>query len=72
MGLTPDVITRDLHASEWREGNVVTEYEAAFSAQGVPINMLSVTKPAGFAPEIPENLRRDRHDYHRGADTDDD
>lgn len=30
-------ITRDLHHSEYAEGNIVTEYEANFSAKGVPI-----------------------------------
>ena len=29
--------TRDLHHSEMAEGNVMTEYEAKFSAQGKPI-----------------------------------
>ena len=40
VGLPLNKMTRDLHASEWNEGNVVTEYEAAFSSQGVKINML--------------------------------
>ena len=30
-------ISRDLHASERAQDNVITEYEAAFSAQGMPI-----------------------------------
>ncbi len=30
-------ITRDLHHSEYAEGNIVTEYEANFSAKGIPI-----------------------------------
>ena len=59
MGLKLDVMTRDLHASEYMKDNVVTEYEAAFSSQGVKINMLRVTKPSGFMPEIPENLSAD-------------
>lgn len=66
MGLKTDALTRDLHASEYAEDNVVTEYEAAFSAEGISINMLRVTKPAGFLPEIPEELRPDakrRNDY---------
>ncbi len=50
MGLTCDVVTRDLHASEYATDNVVTEYEAAFSSQGVKINMLRVTKPKGYSP----------------------
>ena len=58
LGLKCDVVTRDLHASEYAAGNVVTEYEAAFSSQGVKINMLKVTKPEGFKPEIPDNLKK--------------
>lgn len=65
MGLSPEVVTRDLHASEYAEGNVVTEYEAAFSAQGVKINMLRLTKPAGFSAEISPELQKDRIDYRR-------
>ena len=56
-------MTRDLHASEWNEGNVVTEYEAAFSAQGVKINMLEVVKPEGFSLLIPDDLKADRITY---------
>ena len=59
MGLELDAMTRDLHASEYMKDNVVTEYEAAFSSQGVNINMLRVKKPDGFMPEIPENLSKD-------------
>lgn len=33
--------TRDLHASEHNEGNVVTEYERRFTELGTPINALS-------------------------------
>ncbi len=57
MGLTPEVLTRDLHASEWSGENVMTEYETNFSSQGMKINMLKVRKPAGFMPEIPPELR---------------
>ncbi len=64
MGLKLSKLTRDLHASEYNEGNVVTEYEAAFSAQGVKINMLEIAKPIGFTAEIPENLRKDRIKYY--------
>ena len=63
MGLSLDKMTRDLHNSEWNEGNVMTEYETAFSSAGVPINMLEVTKPCGFKPQIPENLSKDRKNY---------
>ena len=52
MGLTPDVLTRDLHSSEWNEGNIMTEYEKNFSEQGMKINMLRLTKPSGFNPEV--------------------
>ena len=47
------------------EGNVVTEYEAAFSAQGVKINMLEVIKPAGFSLPVPEDLKADRVIYSK-------
>ena len=65
IGLIPDRMTRDLHASEYNEGNVVTEYEAAFSSRGVKINMVSIVKPEGFSIEIPENLKKDRTDFRR-------
>ncbi len=63
IGITPDIVTRDLHASDYAEGNVVTEYEAAFSSAGVKINMLELTKPAGFSIEVAADLARDRRDY---------
>ncbi len=63
VGLTLNKLTRDLHASEWNEGNVVTEYEAAFSAQGVKINMLEVVKPEGFSLPVPDDLKADRISY---------
>ncbi len=56
MGLKLDFVTRDLHNSERAEGNVMTEYEKSFSEQGYTINMLELTKPAGFNPEIPAEL----------------
>lgn len=57
MGLTLSAMTRDLHASEWNEGNIMTEYERNFSDQGMKINMLEIVKPAGFNPEVaPEFL----------------
>ena len=65
LGLECEVVTRDLHASEWNEGNVMTEYETAFSEQGMKINMLRVTRPVGFAPEIPEELSRNRKALYR-------
>ncbi len=48
MGLTLDKMTRDLHASEYNVGNVMTEYETAFSSQGVKICMLEFTKTADY------------------------
>ena len=63
VGLKTSKLTRDLHASEWNSGNVVTEYEAAFSSQGVKINMLEVIKPTGFSLDVPADLRADRVSY---------
>lgn len=65
VGLPLNKVTRDLHSSEWNEGNVVTEYEAAFSSQGVKINMLEVVKPEGFAIPVPDDLKADRTTYTR-------
>ena len=56
-GLVPSVVTRDLHASEYAEGNVMTEYERAFTEKGVPICMLEVRKPAGYLPHCEEEKR---------------
>ena len=36
-GLRVEYMTRDLHNSEYAEGNVMTEYEQNFSSQGMPI-----------------------------------
>ena len=63
VGLTLDKCTRDLHSSEWTEGNVMTEYEAAFSSRGVKINMLELTKPEGFSLPLPEEFSLDRKTY---------
>jgi hypothetical protein len=60
MGLVPEVVTRDLHGSEWNEGNVMTEYERNFSEQGMKINMLILKKPEGFNPEVsPEFITKE-------------
>ncbi len=67
-GLVPDVVTRDLHASEYNEGNVVTEYEANFSALGMKINMLELTKREESSLEIPPELSRDRKSYAGHSD----
>ena len=62
MGLTPAIVTRDLHTSEWNEGNIMTEYERNFSEQGMTINMLELRKPEGFNPEIaPEFLTKENY-----------
>ena len=41
-GLTVEMLTRDLHHSEFAEGNVMTEYESQFVAQGKPIFAVNV------------------------------
>jgi tRNA (guanine-N7-)-methyltransferase len=63
MGLVPRIVTRDLHASEYNEGNNRTEYEENFSSQGIKINMLEVRKPEGFICEISPDLAKDRKDF---------
>lgn len=68
VGLPVDILTRDLHHSPYMEGNVVTEYEANFSSQGVNINMLEVTRPVGFSLPISDELLPDRIDYSRKED----
>ena len=37
-GLTVEWKTDDLHNSPYAEGNVMTEYEANFTSQGMPIH----------------------------------
>ena len=44
LGLELIAMTRDLHASEYNEGNIMTEYETAFSEKGKNINMLRIRK----------------------------
>ena len=34
----------------------MTEYERNFTEQGMKINMLRVTKPAGYVPPVPEDI----------------
>ena len=67
IGIAPDVLTRDLHASEYAKDNVMTEYEKSFSKLGKNINMLEFTKPTGFKIEIDESLKKDRREYGRRA-----
>jgi tRNA (guanine-N7-)-methyltransferase len=64
-GLKPNIVTRDLHSSEWMEDNVITEYEANFSSMGLPINMLEVTRPDEISLEIPIELSLDRIIYKK-------
>ncbi|MCI8724902.1 MAG: tRNA (guanosine(46)-N7)-methyltransferase TrmB [Hungatella sp.] len=45
-GWNVDWHTFDLHHSEYGEGNVMTEYEAKFSAQGKPICKLTASRKA--------------------------
>lgn len=35
-------MSRDLHASEYNEGNIMTEYETNFSSQGMPIHFAEI------------------------------
>ena len=42
MGLTVTDVTRDLHNSPQNEGNIVTEYERAWSEKGFPIHAATV------------------------------
>ncbi|MBQ7161151.1 MAG: tRNA (guanosine(46)-N7)-methyltransferase TrmB [Clostridia bacterium] len=43
-------VTRDLHGSEYNEGNIMTEYERNFSSRGFKINRVEAVLPesAGF------------------------
>ena len=62
MGLVPTIVTRDLHNSQWNDGNIMTEYERNFSEQGMSINMLELRKPEGFNPEVaPEFLTKGQY-----------
>ena len=63
IGIEPHILTRDLHASDWQEDNVITEYERNFSSQGYKINMLEIRKPRGYEIEISPELRADRTCY---------
>ena len=63
VGLTPEIVTRDLHASEWNEGNIMTEYEKNFSEQGMKINMLLLKKPVGFEMELPVDFTDKKRYY---------
>lgn len=60
VGLTPSLLTRDLHASPYREGNVMTEYERSFTEQGLPICMLEVRRPAGYLPHYEEEKKTEK------------
>ena len=54
MGLSPEIVTYDLHNSPYNDGNVQTEYEKNFAAQGMNIHMLEVKKPVGYVPDYKE------------------
>ena len=54
VDLAPYLVTRDLHASPYVEGNVMTEYEKGFVAEGLPIHKLCVKKPEGYLPHYTE------------------
>ena len=66
MALPVDKLTRDLHSSEWNEGNIMTEYETNFSSQGISINMLEIHKPEGYTSEISPEFY-DREFYKKGV-----
>ena len=51
LGLSPSVVTRDLHASAYQAENVMTEYEINFSSRGFPIHMLELLPPSAKADE---------------------
>lgn len=53
MGVTPEIVTRDLHNSPYNAGNVMTEYEKNFSSQGYPIHMLTVKNPGNVRASAP-------------------
>ena len=44
LGITPEFVTRDLHAAPESADNIMTEYERHFSELGTPICSLWVTK----------------------------
>lgn len=47
MGWDLKLVTKDLHNSEYLQGNVMTEYEEKFSALGKNINKLIAVSPKG-------------------------
>jgi tRNA (guanine-N7-)-methyltransferase len=63
IGLECEVISRDLHSSEYMADNVVTEYESNFAAMGVKINMLRVRRPKGFYIPVDEELVTGRRNF---------
>ncbi len=42
LGLPLDMVSRDLHNSEFNNGNVMTEYEEKFSIRGMKINYIKI------------------------------
>ena len=68
LGLIPNAVTRDLHASEYNAENVMTEYETAFSDRGMKINMLRVTKPERYRTDIPDELAYGRVKHFGGSE----
>ena len=42
VGLVPDVVEYDLHASEYAEGSILTEYEEKFTLKGSKIKFMRV------------------------------
>lgn len=56
MGVVPSVVTDDLHASVYKEGNVETEYETHFVSLGMKIHMLTVERPTTWC--VPPDKKR--------------
>ena len=50
LGYAPSYVTRDLHNSPYRAGNIMTEYETNFVNQGMKINALAVSPARRTAP----------------------
>ena len=44
MKILGEEVTRNLHGSEYAEGNVMTEYEEEFSNRGKNINHVKITR----------------------------
>ncbi len=69
VGIKCDIVTRDLHSSQWNDDNIMTEYEKNFSEQGMKINMLSFTRKKGEAiPDIPAEFTEEKTYFKSDSD----